>query len=324
MTAFAGLAILHASVASLFIEALLRVWRVGRPGERILIRWLALLAPVTLTPAYAWLAPFRSEPAFALERALFSGSHWDVLSIGGVPFSLAATAILAAAGLALLLRDVVPGLTGRVRLEMEERQAPDPTGQAPRLERLAADAAGLVGLAVPRLRLVARAEPVLLCTGVERPTIEVSRRTLELLDDGALGSALLHEMVHVRHRDALHGWILTLVRAIQFFNPAAHIVARLIVQDMEERADMAAARLGHGQGLAEAIARLSDADERAVTDLTPPPGWRAVLARAQGRSVQERCVRVVLHTGGRPRPFAAALRVTFASAGLAILLFLVV
>ncbi len=324
MTAFAGLAILHAAIASDLIEALLRGWRVGRPGERIVLRWLALLAPLTLTHAYAWLAPFRSEPAFRLERALFSGSHWDVLSVGGVPFSLAATGFLAAAGLALLLRDVVPGLTSRIRIDSVEPQAPGPTDPARRVERLAADAASLLGLAVPRLRLVARAEPVLLCTGVERPTIEVSQRTLELLDDDALRSALLHEMVHVRHRDALHGWILIAIRAVQFFNPAAHIVARLIVQDIEERADKTAARLGGAQGLAEAIARLSDSDEHGITDLAPRQGWRGVLAHAYGRSVRERCNRVSQHTGGRPQPLAAALRVTCAATGLAILLFLVV
>jgi len=40
--AAAGQAILHATVAAFVIEALLRLWRVEDPGERLAMRWMTL------------------------------------------------------------------------------------------------------------------------------------------------------------------------------------------------------------------------------------------------------------------------------------------
>ena len=58
----AGQAILHATVAALVVEALLRLWRVEDPGERLAMRWVEMAAPVLLTTAYLALAPWRSAP----------------------------------------------------------------------------------------------------------------------------------------------------------------------------------------------------------------------------------------------------------------------
>lgn len=323
MTAFAGLAILHAAVAAALVEALVRVWRVSRPAERIVLRWMVLLAPLVLTPAYTLLAPFRAEPAFRLEWALFAGSHWDVLTILGVPVSLAATLALGVAGLLLFVRDVVPWFAAQVHPDTDEPARAGHDEQTSRLERVAAVAATTLGRPAPRLRLVARDVPVLLCTGVERPTIETSARTLDLLDDEALESALLHEMVHAFNRDPLHGWLLIVVRTLQCFNPVAHIVARLIVQDIEERADSVVVRLGHGPGLARAIAQLLAPDEHGVTDLRPQPAWRGAMARAEGQAVNHRRDRA-LRSAARGPASITRLRLLLASVGLAVLLFLVV
>ncbi|MEW5981002.1 MAG: M56 family metallopeptidase [Acidobacteriota bacterium] len=322
MTAFAGLAILHASVAAALVEALLQVWRVQRPAERIALRWLALLAPLVLTPVYTAFAAFRAEPPFRLTWALFAGAHWDVLTIFGVPASSAATFVLVSLGVVLFVRDISPRLADRTRTDAG---APSPLrgDQAARLDRMASDAAARLGTKVPRLRLIRRTSPVLLCTGVARPTIEVSARTLDLLDDEALQAALLHETVHLRHRDPLHGWILIAVRTLQAVNPVAHVVARLIVEDIEARADEAVAGLGASPGLARAIACLSEPAAHSVTDLSPQPAWRTLLARARDRAVVDRCDRVLGPTAGA-RSHVAPMRMVAASLGLAVLLFFVV
>lgn len=321
MTAYAGLAILHASVAAAVVEALIRVWRVRAPGERMALRWLALLAPLVVTPAYAILFPGRTDPVFALDRAWLAGAHWEVVRVVGLPVPLAVTIVLVLAGVVLFVRDLAPWIGDQVRLDPADPDAGGYTEHRGRLERAARHAAGRMALPVPRLRLIAHDGPVLQCTGVERPTIEASARALDLLDDEALAAALLHELVHVRCRDPLHGWLLMAARALQVYNPVAHVIARLVVQDIEERADRVVADLGCAQGLSDAIGCLS-APEHGVSDLRTGLGWRDILTHAQRRALTSRRHRVLA-----PDPGGAALvvfRVVLAGSGVAGVLFFVV
>jgi hypothetical protein len=121
---YAGQALLHAAIASLVIEALLRLWRVDEPGERLALRWVALLGPVVLTAGYLALVPGRSTAGFTERWALFSGAHWNELRMGGVGVASGATVILSVVGIALYLRDVVPFLAERVSREARDTGLP--------------------------------------------------------------------------------------------------------------------------------------------------------------------------------------------------------
>ena len=326
MLSFAGQAILHATIAALLIEALLRLWRVEDPGERLALRWVAMAAPMALTLAYVLLAPIRSTAAFAEGWALFAGVHWNELRIGGAGMASAATIALSAVGTALYLRDAVPFLADRIGRQATETGLP---WDHPACRRVR-DALETVTAAGPErpsaITVVDLASPVLLCSGVDRTTILISTGTLARLDDDELRAALAHEVAHLVTRDPLAGWWLITLRTLQFFNPVVQIVARQAVQELERRADIAVARQGQARGLAGAVQRLSLAPE-VHSDLTLPSesGHLAarVLSSAHRQATGDRCRRLLTNVLPVPHPFRI-WRIGLGAAALVMLLFLVV
>jgi hypothetical protein len=326
MLTAAGQAILHAAVAALVIEALLRLWRVDDPGERLTLRWIAMAAPSLLTTLYLALAPWRAAPWFVEDWSLFAGAHWNQLRLGGVGLSAASSVGLAVVGTALYLRDAVPFIADRLA-----RTAPDdglpPDHPACVRVRQALEALQTSGLQPPSAVIVVDlAAPVLLCTGVDRTAVVASTGALDRLEDGALEAALAHEMAHLARRDPLAGWWLMAARTLQFFNPVVQIVARQAVQDLERRADIAVVTQGRSDGLAEAVHRLSlAADVHSDLALPSEGGHLAsrVLASAHRRALDARC-QLLLEGVVPERHPRRGWRVGLTGAALAALLFFVV
>jgi hypothetical protein len=326
LIASAGQAILHATVAALVIEALLRLWRVAEPGERLALRWVALAGPVILTALYSVLVPDRSTAAFADRLAIFAGAHWNELRIGGVGVASGATIVLSLAGIALYLRDVIPFLADRISREARDTGLP---ANHPAAVRVREALAGLPGTAPGRpasITVIDLESPVLLCSGIDRTCILVSIGTLARLDDGELKAALAHEVSHLVTRDPLMGWWLMLARTLQFFNPVVQIVARQAVQEVERRADVTVARQGRSRELAGAVRRLSHAPD-VHSDLALPASGGRLAARvaslAHRHATDNRCQ--LLLEGALPAP--SPLRhwqLGLAGAAVMLLLYLVV
>ena len=329
MWSAAGQAILHATVAALLIEGLLRLWRVEDPGERLAMRGIALAAPLVLTTIYLAATPWRAESWFVEDWSLFAGAHWNHVRLGGIGLASAASAALSAAGTALFLRDALPFIGDRLARTAAGDGLPDSHPACTRVRDAvhAVDAAEARGDARPTtVTVVALESPVLMCTGIGPTEIVVSTGTLDHLDDTALEAALAHEMAHLAARDPLTGWWLMAARTVQFFNPVVQIVARQAVQDLERRADIAVTRRGRARGLADAVHRLSLADH-VHSDLTLPADGRhpagRLLASAHRRAVDARCELLLDGTLPACQPFRA-WRLALAASALAVLLFLVV
>jgi len=324
--AAAGQAILHATVAALLIEGLLRLWRVEDPGERLAMRGMALAAPLLLTTIYLAATPWRAEPWFVENWSLFAGAHWNHVRLGGIGLASAASVALSAAGTALFLRDALPFVADRLARTAAGDPLPDNHPACTRV-RDAVDAAEARGVSRPStVTVVALESPILLCTGIGRTAIVVSTGTLDHLDEAALEAALAHEMAHLAARDPLTGWWLMAARTVQFFNPVVQIVARQAVQDLERRADIAVTERGRARGLADAVHRLSLA-EHVHSDLTLPADGRhpagRLLASAHRRAVDARCALLLEGTLPARQPFRAG-RLGLAASALAVLLFFVV
>lgn len=326
MFALAGLVILHATLSALFAEVIMRLWRVQDPGERAALRWVSLLLPLIAIPLFAWLAPFRSSETFAATWALFAGLHWNQVTVAGAGLATIATGLLGAAGLLLFLRDAWPFLADRVGRSEDGDTIADPAATDRIASAIAAIRAVDSGLPEPRIVLLSRNAPVLLCKGVDRPLIVISRGTLDRLGPDELRAALTHELAHAHYRDPLTGWLLMAVRTSAWFSPATQIVARQLVQELEHRADLAAARTAGPEPLGRAIAALSDAPD-ADTDLREAVGGLSrtyrFLDRAEREAVGERCDRV-FHHPAPPTSRVPRLRLAIAVGGLAALLFFIV
>jgi Zn-dependent protease with chaperone function len=317
-------AILHALVASLLVEALVRSWRVREPGQRMSLRLLALGHPLFVFPALVILFPARGGDPFREHLALFAGRSWAELSLLGVPLLELWVGVLAALGAALFLLDAWPLLRRRRRPPLVA-EAADPADGA-RLARALPEVAARLGLATPAVLHLHRDGAILFCTGVRRPAVVISSGTLALLDDEELRAALAHELAHVARRDPLRSWILMAGRAVMCLNPAFQVLSRAIARDAEWLADdRAAAACGGRVPLASALLKLHRASTRPpsvprtlpfATTLAEP------LARVQSLDIEERCRRL-LDPAPAPLPFGGA-RLALAGVSVAGLLFFVV
>lgn len=325
MVAYAGQAILHATVAALVLEALLRLWRVRDPGERFRLRWVGLLSP-SVTAAYVLFVPARSTDLFGAQWALFAGIRWDALRVGPFGVATTLTTVFAMLGIALYLRDAIPFLADRTGRETADETLPDSHPLVLRLRaHLDAATAPRSSLFVD-VTIVDLDAAVLMCTGVDRPRIVASTATVEHLRDDELRAAVEHELEHVRHRDPLAGWWLMAVRTLQCFNPAIQILGRQAVVEIERRADLAVVRRGRGAALAGAIRRLAAAaDSR--SDLVSEQGRASLTERVRSRAhrhaIDDRCERLI-EAGVPAQTGLSPWHVGLAGAMLALLLFFVV
>ncbi|MHB8872064.1 MAG: M56 family metallopeptidase [Myxococcaceae bacterium] len=323
MGEYAGQSIFHALVAALVVEALVRLWKVDQPAQKLLFRGLALAVPLALVPSLALFAPGRGTPAFHEEWALFVGTRWAEIRPAGVGLYWVWLLSMGMLGLGLLLLDLVPllkDLKGTRRAERAGRQPPSPPPDPAGPERLLAELASRLSMRVPRLVVTGEEAPRLYCGGVLRPRIVVSAGTLLLLDPAELRAALAHELGHLWRADPLLSWALAAARVLLFFNPVFHLVARTVAHEAEFRADdFAASATADRLALASGFLKLS----RAAS-----PGGRgtlvgAPLSRARAIGVEARCRRLLLPSLPAAVPFCG-LRLALTAGSLGALLYFVV
>jgi Zn-dependent protease with chaperone function len=319
----AAQAIFHTLVASLFVEALVRSWRVREPRQRMALRLVALGYPLVLFPALVLLFPIRAEDAFRDGPALLvAGRWWEVRPLG-VPLLGAWVAAFAALGAFLFLMDLWPLVRARGR--------PRPLGTVPDAASAAAlaelpELARRLGVGVPPIVFLDREAPVLFCTGVRRPAIVVSRGVVALLDREELRAALAHELAHLARRDPSASWGVMAGRAAMFFNPAFQVLSRALARDAEWLADeLAAEACGDRLALASGLIKLHRATAGAAPVRRTLPfaaALAAPLARVRSLDVEVRCRRLL---DGPPAvlPYGRA-RVALAAASVTGLLFFVV
>jgi Zn-dependent protease with chaperone function len=316
----------HGLIAAVVAQAMLRAWRLEDPAQRLRIRLLGLLLPLAVTPALVWSAPFRGAGPFRDESVLLDTRRYPELQLLGAPLHEWGAALLGAAGVILLLRDLLP-----LVLEQLPRGAPARLAEAPEAVRASlVELASGLGLATPPpLRLLETSEPALLCSGLRNSTLIVSRGTLELLDPEELRAGLAHELAHVARRDPLLGWLLMGLRLLLATNPAAQLLARAAVRDIETRADDVAAALTQ-KPLALASGLVKVFRSSAAPSL-PLAGWpipaldgaAGVLRRLRAEALVSRCRRLVDQPHPRRLRFEA-VHLAAVAVGLAGILFFVV
>ena len=314
---------LHALVAALAVEALLRLWRARAPGDRLTLRSLGLLQPLLVTPVLC-LVPGRAAEEFQDRWGLFAFRRWEELR----PFGLGAVElgvlVGAALGAALFLMDLLPLLRGRHGAL--PAAAPPPASLRRALEAALAGSRWGDGRGRPRpaLHYLDAGSAAIFCSGVRHPLLVVSRGARELLDEEELRAALGHELAHLARRDPARSWLVMAARALLCFNPVAQVVARGLARDAEWLADERSG--GDRLALASALLKLHRAGEGA-----PAPARRTLpfaaalsqpLRRARSHDVAARCRRLLEPVPPPPVAFLP-LRLLLAVGSLASLSFLV-
>jgi beta-lactamase regulating signal transducer with metallopeptidase domain len=142
-----------------------------------------------------------------------------------------------------------------------------------------------------------REMPPLATVGLLRPRVVVAEDVRGTLDPAALGAALAHERVHVRHRDPLRIWLAQIATDLQWPSPWARrrferwLGALELARDDEARLDGVS-----GEDLAAAVVAVARMPRRA-------PG--AALAGLTGAETSlasrvHRLLEPVLPDRGRP------------------------
>jgi Zn-dependent protease with chaperone function len=322
---FAGQAIFHTLVAALVVEALVRLWGVREPQQRMGFRLLALAWPLLVVPALFLVFPVREGEAFRDARSIFAGRHWDDLAFLGTGLYGWWIAGMAVMGLALFLMDLVPWLRAR---SVEPPPWLARTAEGERAEKALARAAAALSMAPPPLVFLLEGQPVLYCTGTRHPAIVISRAAVDLLDPSELEGALAHELAHLERRDPTLSWALMGARALMWFNPGVQVLVRALARDAERVADeRAASASGDRLALASGLLKLFRATERRFPARSAEPfplsaSLAEPIARARAHDIELRC-RALLAPPPGPVPLAR-LRFAAAAAGLGLLLFFVV
>ncbi len=306
--------VVQSAAAAGALGTLLAAWDVHRPSLRLKFWLLALILPAALLPLFAVAAPVRQSDPFRQYAALFVAARWTELPVGSWRLGPVLASLVAALGLALYLRDLVPALRQGWRV-----RAPGVDGDPRRedvAQRLAAHAARF-GVAPPETGLVPDDGLVYLCCrGFLSPSVVVSTGALAALSPDELDTALAHEVGHLSGRHLALGWGLIAVRSVLFFNPVAQVLGRTAVLEMERAADdAAAAATGQPAALASALGKLSVLSDNDGMNL--PGGLRFDVVKGRLLRLSE--------SAAVPEPDAPeGLMLALAGAAVALLVFFVV
>jgi peptidase M48-like protein len=138
---------------------------------------------------------------------------------------------------------------------------------------------------VPGVNVITDSRPQAFCAGYLRPSVYVSRRTIDLLTDDQLDAVLAHEHHHRRLRDPLRIACGRILSEALFFIPALKSLVAREADVAELRADHAAvcAREGGDAALASALLAFDESGPAGSTGISPervdallgqPSQWR--------------------------------------------------
>lgn len=116
---------------------------------------------------------------------------------------------------------------------------PLPSINDPQLVSLLTRLASQAHVATPQILLISPGcTPALI--GLRQPKILLPSDWSSRFTDRSLRHVLLHELLHIRHRDLLWNWIATAVQALHWFNPLVWFVVDRFQADRELRCDAGA------------------------------------------------------------------------------------
>lgn len=211
--------VLHALIAALMIEALLRFWNIRALRLQMAFRLLVMAIALLGAPLMQLLIAGRSGPDFRNGYALFDSHRWYELSLVG-PVTVKSLVLL------LLLGTVGLFLWQEIRpmLLMHRWTRHTPTlGPLPGRSDTT---------------LLDDTAPVIYTAGIRHPHIFVSTGLRTLLEADELQAALTHERIHMRKGDLPMGWLLFALRLALCFNPVVLIEFRRLINDNERLCDL--------------------------------------------------------------------------------------
>ncbi|MFZ4577796.1 MAG: M48 family metalloprotease [Myxococcota bacterium] len=280
--------VIHGLVALGWAFGVERVAGPWTASARMRLYQLALALPVVVL-----LLRLLGVPPFPDGLRLVRVDVWaGWLTGGGMEVQVPMTILFGGTAVVFAVQELAP-FWQRRRKPREAPRAPDQRLEATLLQvrHLYAE----VGVRLPRgNRILARRietdQPTAALHGLRHPTLLVSRKLLNTLDDDELAAVVAHELAHAATGGSLELLAMWLLRALQAMSPAALVAFRHLVEVREETCDALAARVtGRPAALASALLSVHDlaGSGRESTHLVDR-ARDEVLRRAEHASTRDR------------------------------------
>lgn len=234
---FAGLCISFA-----LVQGSLKFFSIKSPGQRLSLLRLGLLLPMAGILLFAAgiisrcrLLPHGRFPIF-----------FDTLCRAGYATITFLWPLLLFMVFLGLMRAAAIG----VMVQRFRKHAPHLSAEADqRVRALLLKRCNDLGLGVPEVLYTVRPAYSALVLGLFRPVLILHHCLAEDLEDSMLDALLLHELMHIKHRDPVFGWLFRLVRDLMIFNPLGTLLLRGIFLERERLCDAEAAEFLGDKGL---------------------------------------------------------------------------
>jgi beta-lactamase regulating signal transducer with metallopeptidase domain len=191
----------------------LKVFNIQHPKQRMAIYLLGLAAPFAGFALYHSVLTKRCQAG-----ALPGGLFWQVFDA----MCRAGNAVILFLGpllLIMLIVGMLKALAGTMYLARLRTRAVQGTEQRARVDAVIRRYCQMWRMKVPDVIFTGRAGFAAFAAGLIRPAVVVSDSLIRQLNDIELEGVLVHELVHIRRRDTLTGWLLYTVRDLMIFSP---------------------------------------------------------------------------------------------------------
>lgn len=216
----------------------LKLFSIDHPGQRRQLYLLALLTPVIGFVLYHTVFMKRCQGGL-----LSSGKSGELLHLfctisdNALRYAAPILAVLISLGLLKAVFAVV--LIRRLRFQAIH---PHP-GLADRIKEIFRLRCGEIGINYPEVIYSSRNGFVAFTAGLFKPVLVLNSSLTAEMSDQELDAVLTHELVHIKRKDNVKGWLIYFLRDITFFNPISSILLRRIMFETERVCDREAVRL---------------------------------------------------------------------------------
>lgn len=220
------------------LHFVLKFFNIRHPQQRKSLYLMALIAPFAGFALYHTVLEKRCHTGL-LPGGLF-WSYFDALcSIGKTAISFLTPLLVL-----LMVAGLLKVLAGIVYLRRTQASAVEPAKEERlRVESIIQDCCRHWQLAVPQVLFAGQSGFAAFAAGFYRPVVVLNTAILPQLTDSELAGILTHELVHIRRKDMLMGWLLHLLRDLMIFTPFSTILLNRYMLERERLCDLETAEL---------------------------------------------------------------------------------
>lgn len=216
----------------------LKVLSINHPLQRLQLYLLALAIPPGGFILYHTLLTKRCQGG--LFHAGEGGEAFHFLcALSGnlLTFVLPLLAVL------LLLGVLKSGAAFLLITRLRAQAVAPPEDMVRRIKQIVSLRGGNLQISAPEIIYSARPGFAAFTAGLTRPVLVLNCNLAAALSERELDTLITHELVHIRRRDTLKGWLLQLLRDITFLNPLSTILLKRCFLERECLCDRKAMQL---------------------------------------------------------------------------------